>query len=76
MIIRPRPNFLKLFFIMRGSVVPRILPQIVGFAIYAAAIVAAVEVTGISPRRLQHRAVRPDRRHALHLSRLPQQRRL
>jgi putative membrane protein len=48
MIIRPRPNFLKLFFIMRGSVVPRILPQIVGFAIYAAAIVAAVEVTDIS----------------------------
>ena len=48
MIIRPRPNFLKLFFIMRGSVVPRILPQILGFAIYAAAIVAVVEVTGIS----------------------------
>ena len=48
MIIRPRPNFLKLFFVMRGSVVPRILPQILGFAIYAAAIVATVEVTGIS----------------------------
>jgi putative membrane protein len=48
MIIRPRPNFLKLFFVMRGSVVPRILPQILGFAIYAAAIVAAVQATGIS----------------------------
>ncbi len=48
MIIRPRPSFLKLFFVMRGSVVPRILPQILGFAIYAAAIVAVVDVTGIS----------------------------
>lgn len=48
MIIRPRPSFLKLFFVMHGSVVPRILPQILGFAIYATAIVAAVEVTGIS----------------------------
>lgn len=48
MIIRPRPNLLKLFFVMRGSVVPRILPQIIGFAIYAAAIVAVVQVTGVS----------------------------
>ncbi len=38
MIVRPRPTFLQLFFIMRGSVVPRILPQIIGFAIYSAAI--------------------------------------
>jgi len=38
MIVRPRPTFLQLFFIMRGSVVPRILPQIVGFAIYSTAI--------------------------------------
>ncbi|BCG84939.1 hypothetical protein MesoLj113c_10490 [Mesorhizobium sp. 113-3-9] len=40
MIVRPRPNFLQLFFIMRGSVVPRILPQIFGFAIYSAVILA------------------------------------
>ena len=38
MIIRPRPRFLQLFFIMRGSVVPRILPQILGFALYSAVI--------------------------------------
>ncbi|RUX90278.1 hypothetical protein EOA25_33430, partial [Mesorhizobium sp. M2A.F.Ca.ET.040.01.1.1] len=38
MIVRPRPTFLQLFFIMRGSVVPRILPQIFGFAIYSAVI--------------------------------------
>ncbi len=30
MIIRPRPSLLQLFYIMRGSVVPRILPQIFG----------------------------------------------
>jgi len=48
MIIRPRPSFLKLFFVMRGSVVPRILPQIIGFAIYAALVVAAVQALGVS----------------------------
>lgn len=48
MIIRPKPGFLKLFFVMRGSVVPRILPQIVGFAAYAAAIVALVHIAGFS----------------------------
>ena len=47
MIIRPRPNFLTLFFIMRGSIVPRILPHIVGFAAYAAAIVAVVDYFSI-----------------------------
>ncbi|MCX7303469.1 MAG: bestrophin family ion channel [Hyphomicrobiales bacterium] len=50
MIIRPRPSFLKLFFVMRGSVVPRILPQIIGFAAYAALVVAAVHATGLSLR--------------------------
>jgi putative membrane protein len=43
MIVRPRPGFLKLFFVMRGSVVPRILPQIIGFALYSAAVVGAVK---------------------------------
>jgi putative membrane protein len=38
MIVRPRPTFLQLFFIMRGSVVQRILPQIFGFAIYSAVV--------------------------------------
>lgn len=28
MIVRPRPNLLQLFFIMQGSIVPRIVPQI------------------------------------------------
>lgn len=42
MIVRPRPGFLHLFFIMRGSVVPRILPQIFGFGIYGALVVLAV----------------------------------
>jgi putative membrane protein len=39
MIVRPRPGFLRLFFIMRGSVVPRILPQIFGFGVYGAVVV-------------------------------------
>ena len=42
MIVRPRPRFLHLFFIMRGSVVPRILPQIFGFAAYGALVVLVV----------------------------------
>jgi ion channel-forming bestrophin family protein len=44
MIIRPRPTFLQLFFIMRGSVVPRIAPQILGFAAYAALAVILVRL--------------------------------
>ncbi len=39
MIIRPRPSFLRLFFVMRGSVVPRIAPLLGGFALYAIAVV-------------------------------------
>jgi putative membrane protein len=46
MIIRPRPTFLQLFFIMRGSVVPRIAPQLGGFALYAAAVVLAARLLG------------------------------
>lgn len=40
MIIRPRPTLFQLFFIVRGSIVPLIAPQIIGFAIYGAAVVA------------------------------------
>lgn len=43
MIVRPRTNILKLFFVMHGSIVPRIIPQILGFALYAALVVAVVE---------------------------------
>ena len=46
MIVRPRPRFPMLFFVMRGSVVPRILPQILGFAAYAAAVVAYIQYAG------------------------------
>jgi putative membrane protein len=42
MIVRPRPTFLQLFFIMRGSIVPRIAPLMGGFAIYAVAVVLLV----------------------------------
>ncbi len=47
MIVRPRPNLFQLFFVMRGSIVPRILPHILGFAVYAAAIVAVVRYLGL-----------------------------
>jgi putative membrane protein len=43
MIVRPRPRFPLLFFVMRGSVVPRILPQILGFAAYAAVVVGYIQ---------------------------------
>lgn len=43
MIVRPRTSIWKLFFVMRGSIVPRILPQIIGFALYAAAIVFVLD---------------------------------
>ncbi len=35
MIIRPRPSLLRLFFVMRGSVVPRIAPLLAGFLVYS-----------------------------------------
>lgn len=47
MIDRDRPSALGLFFVWRGSIVVHILPQIVGFAIYAAAIVAATRLLGL-----------------------------
>lgn len=40
MIVRPRPNILKLFFVTRGSIVPRILPHLVSYVLYAVAVVA------------------------------------
>ncbi|MGV3591509.1 MAG: bestrophin family protein [Gammaproteobacteria bacterium] len=43
MIVRPRPNVFQLFFIMRGSIVPRIAPQIIGFAAYACLVVLAAQ---------------------------------
>ena len=43
MIVRPRPNIFQLFFILRGSIVPRIAPQIIGFAAYASLVVLAAQ---------------------------------
>lgn len=39
MIDRERPSALRLFFVWRGSVIAHILPQILGFALYASAVV-------------------------------------
>lgn len=39
MIVRPRPNLLQLFFIIRGSIVLRIFPQIVLVALLSAVVV-------------------------------------
>ena len=47
MLIRPRPSPFHLFFILRGSIVPRIAPQIIGYALYAALIVAAARHYGL-----------------------------
>jgi putative membrane protein len=42
-IVRPRPSLLKLFFVMHGSIVPRIAPHILGFTLYAIAVVAVTK---------------------------------
>lgn len=39
MIVRPRPGF-GLLFVLQGSILPRIVPHILGFALYATAVVA------------------------------------
>lgn len=39
MIVRPRPGW-GLLFVLQGSILPRILPHIAGFALYAAVVVA------------------------------------
>ena len=41
MIVRPRPNFIELFFILRGSIVPDIVGQILSTAAFACLVVAA-----------------------------------
>lgn len=40
MIVRPRPTLFQLLYIMRGSIIPRILPQILGVAVFSALLVA------------------------------------
>jgi putative membrane protein len=47
MLIRPRPSPFQLFFILRGSILPRIAPQIIGYAVYAAVIVAVARHYGL-----------------------------
>ena len=43
MIVRPKPSILQLFFIMHGSILPRIAPQLIGFTLYACAVVALAQ---------------------------------
>lgn len=44
MIDRERPRDLRLLFVWRGSIVARVLPQILGFALYAAGVVVVTRV--------------------------------
>lgn len=41
MIVRPRPGWGRLLFVMQGSILPRIVPHLLGFALYAALVVGA-----------------------------------
>lgn len=41
MIVRPRPSLAKLFFVMQGSIVPRIFPQILVIGMMSAGVVWA-----------------------------------
>lgn len=52
MIDRHRPSALRLFFVWRGSIVAHILPQILGFALYAALVVAATDALGLDLSRI------------------------
>lgn len=47
MIIRPRPSFLQLFFVMRGSVLPRIAPLLGAFGLYGCAVVLLARYLGL-----------------------------
>jgi putative membrane protein len=46
MITTGRPWFLQLFFVGRGSILPRVAPQLLGFAIYSIVVVATVRHFG------------------------------
>jgi ion channel-forming bestrophin family protein len=50
MIVRPRPGWGRLLFVMQGSILPRILPHMLGFSVYAAVVVYAVQVLDIGHR--------------------------
>src|SRR6188768_2686515 len=52
MIGRDRPSALRLFFVWRGSIVAHILPQILGFALYAALVVATTDALGLDLSRI------------------------
>jgi ion channel-forming bestrophin family protein len=52
MIQRDRPSALRLFFVWRGSIIAGILPQIVGFALYASAIVVVTRALGLDLSRV------------------------
>jgi ion channel-forming bestrophin family protein len=48
MLIRPPPSPFQLFFILRGSIVPRIAPQIISFALFSALVVAVARHYGLA----------------------------
>lgn len=41
MIVRPRPNLLAILFTLRGSILPRVAPTVIGLALFACIVVAA-----------------------------------
>ncbi len=47
MIVRPKPSIVQLFFIMHGSILPRIAPQLIGFAVYACTVVLIERTIGV-----------------------------
>jgi putative membrane protein len=44
MIVRPRPGWGQLLFVLQGSILPRIVPHLLGFALYSAAVVGATRL--------------------------------
>ena len=75
MIDRDRPSALRLFFVWRGSIVAHILPQILGFALYASIVVAATDALGLDLSQIGV-APCPRRHYPLDLLELSKQRRV
>ncbi|MCP3143466.1 bestrophin family protein [Pyxidicoccus xibeiensis] len=47
MIVRPRPSLLRLLFVVRGTILPRVLPHVVGIAALACLVVWATKQTDL-----------------------------
>ncbi|MFP2927452.1 bestrophin family protein [Pyxidicoccus sp. 3LG] len=50
MIVRPRPSPLRLLFVVRGTILPRVLPHVLGIAALSCLVVWAFRQSGLRPQ--------------------------